>query len=113
MNPKLFSVFSTDTGLRFNIRIVDEGDKYGLDFCQTYEPGSRGFEQGNPFVEFYDSRYPHTEYGQFVTRYHADQIQSLSSGLDLMVGDNHWKLCAESMTQVRYFIDWYLKQVSV
>ena len=44
---------------KFNVRIVRAGDRYGRDNCLTHD-------KDEPLVEFYDSRYPHTEYGQFV-----------------------------------------------
>ena len=44
---------------KFNVRVVNKGDKFGRDFCLTHE-------SEKPMVEFYDARYPHTEFGQFV-----------------------------------------------
>jgi hypothetical protein len=55
---------------KYNIRIVKNGDKYGLNHKLTYD-------ENKPMVEFYDARYPHTEYGQFITRYYIGTILGL------------------------------------
>jgi len=52
---------------KFNVRVVNKGEKYGRDFCLTHD-------SDKPLVEFYDSRYPHTEFGQFVSRYYVSTI---------------------------------------
>jgi hypothetical protein len=82
-------------GIKFNVRIVQQGDKYGLNNCLTHE-------QKEPLVEFYDTRYPHTEFGQFVSRYNMTTLLSrkLDIGLDLDGGIPDWKIDAESMNKV-------------
>jgi hypothetical protein len=52
---------------KFNVRVVNKGDKFGRDFCLTHD-------SEKPMVEFYDARYPHTEFGQFVSRYNVETI---------------------------------------
>ena len=84
----------------FNVRIVNPGDKYGLNFCLTHE-GTK------PMVEFYDSRYPHTQYGQFVSRYYLDTLldgSTYPNGLCLHGGVPAWVVSADGMKQVLEFI---------
>jgi hypothetical protein len=85
-------VFKAD---KFTVRVVSHGDKYGLNFALTH----KGIM---PLVEFYDTRYPHTEFGQFVSRYYLDTIlnHDPSFGLNLDAGVTAWTVPAEAMTQV-------------
>jgi hypothetical protein len=56
-------------------------------------------------VEFYDTRYPHTQYGQFVSRYYVDTILDGSDcGLCLDGGVPSWTVSAEDMKTVRSFL---------
>lgn len=82
-------------GIKFNVRILREGDKYGLNHCLTHETSK-------PLVEFYDTRYPHTEFGQFVTRYNMDTLLNMPSnvGLDLAGDVSDWKINASAMNEV-------------
>jgi hypothetical protein len=88
---------------KFNVRIVNKGDKYGRDFCLTHD-GDR------PLVEFYDARYPHTEFGQFVSRYYVETILSdkgngsKNTGLNLDGGVPEWTVSANDMVTVRNFL---------
>jgi hypothetical protein len=85
-------VFRAD---KFNVRVVSRGDKYGLNFALTHE----GLM---PLVEFYDTRYPHTEFGQFVSRYYLDTILNCDDrfGLSLDSGVTAWTVPAEAMADV-------------
>jgi hypothetical protein len=88
---------------KWNVRIVKTGDKYGL--------GKRLTNDKAPMVEFYDSRYPHTEYGQFVSRYYISTILSqdryggkYSNGLCLDGRVPAWQVSAEDMAEVVSFL---------
>ena len=81
---------------KFNVRIVNAGDKYGRDFCLTND--------GEPLVEFYDSRYPHTEFGQFVSRYFVSTLINHDRGLVLDGGIPAWSISASGMKQVVEFL---------
>jgi len=88
---------------KWNVRIVKTGDKYGRDMCLTNDKA--------PMVEFYDSRYPHTEYGQFVSRYYISTILSqdsrggkYSNGLCLDGRVPAWQVSAEDMVEVVSFL---------
>jgi hypothetical protein len=88
---------------KFNVRIVNKGDKYGLNNCLTHE-GDK------PLVEFYDTRYPHTEFGQFVSRYYVETILGddgygpKDGGLNLHGGVPEWTVSAKDMDTVRTFL---------
>jgi len=77
---------STKIG-KFNLRIVCAGDTYGRDNCRTHN--------GAPLAEFYDSTYPHTEHGQFVSRYYVDTLLEHEGALCLDGGNaEDWTLSA-------------------
>jgi hypothetical protein len=88
---------------KFNVRVVNKGDKYGLNFCLTHD-GDK------PLVEFYDVRYPHTEFGQFVSRYYVETILSdkgngpKNSGLNLHGGVPEWTVSERHMDIVRAYL---------
>ena len=88
---------------KFNVRVVNKGDKYGLDFCLTHD-GDK------PLVEFYDVRYPHTEFGQFVSRYYVETILEdkgygdKARGLQLDGGIPEWTVTASDMVTVRNYL---------
>jgi len=89
---------------KFNVRVVNKGDKYGRDFVLTHE-------EDKPLVEFYDSRYPHTEFGQFVSRYYVETILgtdkwgSGEGGLILDGGNrDQWTVSERHMDIVRSFL---------
>jgi hypothetical protein len=84
---------------KWNVRIVKTGDQYGRAMCLTNDKA--------PMVEFYDSRYPHTEYGQFVSRYYISTILSdkeYPTGLCLDGRVPAWNVSAEDMAQVITFL---------
>lgn len=90
---------------KFNVRIVRAGDKYGRDFCLTHD------KEDQPLVEFYDSRHPHTEFGQFVSRYYVetilgtDRYGSGTGGLCLDGGNrDQWTVREEDMNTVRKYL---------
>lgn len=90
---------TADNGVPFLVRIVREGDTYGLNDCLTHD-------EPMPLVEFYDTRYPHTSRGQFVSRYYADTIAGVRSGrgLDLDGGVPDWTIDGESMRFVSAWV---------
>ena len=88
---------------KWNVRIVKTGDQYDLNMCLTNDKA--------PMVEFYDVRYPHTQYGQFVARYYIYTILSqdsrggeYSNGLCLDGRVPTWHVSAEDMAQVITFL---------
>ena len=93
---------------KFNVRVVNKGDKYGRDFVLTHE-------EEKPLVEFYDSRYPHTEFGQFITRYYVatilgDNVHRLdeeTGALHLDLGIPAWTVSERHMDIVRAYLKGY------
>ena len=88
---------------KWNVRIVNTGDNYGLNMCLLNVKA--------PMVEFYDNRYPHTQYGQFVSRYYISTILSqdsrggeYSNGLCLDGRVPAWHVSAEDMVDVVTFL---------
>lgn len=82
---------------KFNIRIVESGDAYGLNDSITH--------QGEPLVEFYDARYPITERGQFVQRYYISTLLDRPHcGLTLDAGVPSWSLDSHDMAAVRAYL---------
>jgi hypothetical protein len=86
---------------KFNVRIVNTGEKYGLDDCLINEK-----EQ---MVEFYDSRFDHKSgmgRGQFVNRYYTSTILSgeYPNGLCLDFGIPEWTISANGMQQVADYL---------
>lgn len=94
-------------GIKFNVRLVQQGDKYGLNNCLTHE-------QKEPLVEFYDTRYPHTEFGQFVSRYNMSTLleRTANVGLNLDGGIPDWSIDAKGMEQVTSWLESENKKLS-
>lgn len=90
-------------GIPFNIKLVNEGEQYGLNNRLTHD-------KEDPLVEFYDARFPHTDLGQFVTRYSLSTLteDGKKGGLNLQGGIPDWYVSEEAMNQVR---DW-LKSIN-
>jgi hypothetical protein len=87
---------------RFNVRYLSNGDKYGL---------KDNLIADRPMVEFYDSKYPHTQYGQFVSRYYVSTILKqddsggeYANGLCLNGGVPAWHVSPNDMKLVVSFL---------
>ena len=97
------TITNTCTGIAFTMRLVRNGDTYGLRHCLTCTTG--------PLVEFYDTRYPFDVLptgevmGQFVSRYYletllqnADEYESLGGrGLVLDGETSEWRIDPDGM----------------
>jgi|TARA_B110001454_G_scaffold12048_1_gene11092 hypothetical protein len=102
---KIAKFYDNERGQPWTIRIIDKGDKYGLDDCLTHE-------NEEPTVEFYDADNEHTidkpsgiMLGQFVSRYYISTIaDGGSGGLDLMGYEPKWKMNALVMDSVRSYL---------
>lgn len=72
----------------FTVLLVDEGDRYGK------------------VVKFYDSRYPHGNYGQFVTEYYASTLLEGEDGfgLSLYADVRDWFIDSKNMDYLRQWI---------
>lgn len=92
-----FSINSNN--IPFNIKIIFQNDHYGLDNCLTYK-------RYEPMIEFYDARYPHTENGQFVSRYYITTLLEGNDnrGLCLDGGIPDWNIDAQAMNTVKEWL---------
>jgi len=95
---------------KYNVRIVKKGDKYGLDHKLTHN-------ENDPMVEFYDSRYLHSEFGQFISRYYIGTIlclngfygRPLDNGLCLDGGNREeWSVSSCEMQIVKNYISQHI-----
>lgn len=99
------SILEIESGkIKFNVRIVENGDEYGLKNCLTHN-------EKEPLVEFYDTRYPHTEYGQFVSRYNIKTLlrNQKDSGICLEGRVPDWYIEGKEMNKV---IDWLQEHIN-
>jgi hypothetical protein len=96
--------FKNDKGAEFSVRVVYSGDKYGLNFKLTHD-------KDKPLVEFYDAEHPHTQYGQFISRYYLSTLleghRNRTKGLDLLGYEPKWKIDRDTMTEI---ISWLKTQ---
>ena len=75
------------------VRIIRDGDKYGLNSQLTLT--------GKPQVEFYDTRYEHTDFGQFVSRYYVETLLARpSGGINLDAGIDSWKIYSDCYARI-------------
>lgn len=93
---------TNSNGLSFNVRIVRKGDTYGRNNCLTHD-------EDKALVEFYDTRFPHTSLGQFVSRYYADTMLNRGPrALDLDSGIPSWTIDDDAMTVVHRWLNYGL-----
>ncbi len=108
MNTK--SVKNHTTGREFRVRIVNQGDAYGLNMQLTHD-------EANPLVEFYDATHdfdksPEGEVlGQFISRYYlstllgkgffSTNIFEEGLGLNLDAGVPAWGIDAAGISEVK------------
>ena len=94
-----------DGGRPWAVRLVFSGMAYGLDFKLTHD-------KEQPLVEFYDARFEHTPYGQFVSRYYAETLLEgyekgrTAGGICLEGSVPDWNLSGAALGRV---LDWVKK----
>ncbi len=87
---------TNDKGRKFLVRIVNLGDRYGLDDCLTHD-------DADPLIEFYDLSYTKGfgPRGQFVSRYCAHTLAGHGGrGLNLDGGEPVWQIDAAALAPV-------------
>jgi len=85
---------TNNQGVSFNVRVLNKGDKYGLEFKLTHN-------DTEPVIEFYDTEYAHTEFGQFASSYYAETLaESKNDGLMLYGGSSKWVIDGNAWQQV-------------
>lgn len=96
---------SNDSNILFNVRVVQNGDKYGRQDCLTHK-------EDEPLVEFYDASFIDKDWprGQFISSYYLETLQSRyveyggHCGICLDGGSpNVWYLDGGAMKEV---LDW-------
>jgi hypothetical protein len=95
-------------GIPFRSRIVEQGDKYGLN-------DSLVNMNADPVIEFYDRRYNHSENGQFVSRYSMITLleHEKDNGLCLQGGVPDWNITADSMFAIVSWLEEFEATTSV
>ena len=98
-------ITNPSNGRQFYVRVVFQGDHYGLMDCLTHD-------KPEPMIEFYDWKYSepgpasvqykHGARGQFVSRYMAGTLSEHPGnfGLDLYGSEPMWKVDAEALAPV-------------
>ena len=98
-NTKITEVVNDD-GRTFTVRIIHEGDRYGLNDCLTHDESA-------PMVEFFDKTYEEavfqiegfTPLGQFVSRYYLKTLakdDGADYGINLHGGVDVWRVSAQN-----------------
>jgi hypothetical protein len=84
--------------ITWTARIVNVGDKYGLNFALTNDK--------KPMIEFYDTRYQHTEFGQFVGRYNLSTFFGIEQGSGLLLDtmSKNWYLDASTVEAIKNWV---------
>ena len=78
------------------LRLVQLGDNFGLDDKLVHT-------NADPLVEFYDTRYPHTPLGQYVSGYSLSTLLErprAETGLTLDGGEPTWYVTIQGMAEV-------------
>lgn len=97
--PVLVRIFADR--LTWAVRVVRKGEYYGLRNCLVHETGE-------PLVEFYDTRYPFSNLGQFVSRYNLSTLvgtHPYGHGLCLNSGVPDWTIPDECFGMIQ---DWLM-----
>lgn len=95
----MINVNGCQEGVSFNVRIVNEGESYGLNKCLVHD-------KEDALVEFYDARYAEDgrfePEGQFVSRYYKSTLLERDEGyaLNLQGGVPDWIVPSWEMEKV-------------
>lgn len=85
--------FESVNGIPFLARLVREGDRWGHDDCFVW----RNYI---PMIQFYDTRYRHTRYGQHVSEYLLTTFMNTRGGLCLRGGEANWSISSQDVKGV-------------
>jgi hypothetical protein len=72
-------IVRNSSGREFYVRVVFEGERYGLNDCLTHD-------KADPLIEFYDRAHVGGDFGprgQFVSRYYASTLAEHEPGVGL------------------------------
>lgn len=90
-------------GIEFLVRVIGRGGRYGVFNTLIHD-------DAEPFVEFYDTRYPfHTDasgkmLGQFVSRYDISTLYGRETGLNLCGGNPDWVIDRRNQLEINQFL---------
>lgn len=97
-------VIPAKSKITFVVRVVRKGDKYGKDWTLHHDSDELK-------VEFYDTRYSHSSWGQFVCRYYVASVigrnhDKVETGKGLMLDGSvpDWNIDGETMDKIRVWI---------
>ena len=90
---------------KFNVRILQQHDRYGLRDCLVHN-------EAEPLIEFYDNRYTDADEwirGQFIARYYLSSLMANAFahsmyGLILDTEINDWRVSSGIMTQIFHWL---------
>lgn len=100
-------VFDHERKITWAIRLVQQGQRFGRDDACVHEGAM-------PVVEFFDTRFPFSDLGQFVSRYHADTLLAGTDGTFCLEGGiQDWNLSADAMRRVRHWLAAKLRQLGI
>lgn len=90
---KTLTFVNKSTGVEWLVKLVENGDCYGLNNCLTNE--------GETLVEFYWA-----EGGTFCTRYYASTIQGIAENTGLMMDGSNYRcnLDADKVNQIKEWL---------
>ena len=98
MNDKITEVVNDD-GRTFTVRILHEGDNYGLNDCLVHE-------KSETIIEFFDKTHVEgfTPLGQFVSRYYLSTLEEgPNHGINLYGGVDGWEVSAQNIQDALAF----------
>jgi hypothetical protein len=96
-------VLDVDNGHGITFRVVLLPDGQSVNYPAASEITRR------PLVEFYDTRFPQTPDGQFVSRYYLDTLLTgRQTGLNLQGDVPAWSIDDAGMTVVRRWLRQYV-----
>lgn len=92
---------TNDKGIKFNIKVILQGENYGLNDCLTHE-------EKDPLIEFYDSRYIEgfDKEGQFVSSYYYSALKEhdFNFGLNLQGNVEDWEVSSNNMIVIMSYL---------
>lgn len=77
----------------FNVVYVPTGGLYGASGASV--------NNNADMVEIYDAEIPHSDFGQFVSRYYVDTFMEISTGLDLEGSVDKWELSSINVNEIQ------------
>ena len=95
----------------FNVRIVQEGESYGRNFCLVHD-------EADALVEFYDPKYTKGfgPDGQFVSRYYIYTLLGHEPGrvgLCLDGGIPEWSISPQGVREVQRYLRGFLAEQAI